>query len=661
MLKPPRLLKWIASVVILFLLLLTIFRFLFYIYYKPVNYGFPAEAFLMGLRLDLRVVCILGLVMLLFCVIPFINPFRNSKAKTSWNVFLSLAFFGVLFFYIVDFFHYDYLHQRLNASVLNYLHDAGISLNMVWQTYPVIWSFLLIILLVAIAGFLFSKLLRYFQHQPEHRMRRSRLLTFPFVVLLIVGVWGTVSQFALRWSDVFTLKDAFKAQLALNPLQSFFSTLSFRSSTYDTKRTKESYALMAQYLGLPVSDSTSLNYERVVTPHGLLDTSNKPNVVLVICESFSAYKSSMWGNPLNPSPFFDSLSRNGIFFDHFFTPSYGTARGVWSTVTGITDVEYPKTASRNPAIVDQSTIINSFKGYEKFYFIGGSASWANIRGLLKYNIEGLKLYEQDDYNADKIDVWGISDKNVFLNADKILATQQKPFFAIIQTADNHRPYTIPDEDKEAFKKVNLPEDSLKKYGYISNDELNAFRYTDFSYRKFIEAAKKHAYFENTVFVFIGDHGIRGDAGAMFPKAWTENALTTVHVPLLFYSPLFKPERRSTISSQLDVLPSIAGLLSVPFRNNALGRNLFDSALFTDPLRSSSAFIIDPDEKKIGMIAGDHYFRKTIGKPAYELVSIRNNDPVPQPVADSARAKLNAYADAFYETARYLLYHNKKNY
>src|SRR5829696_6912405 len=148
MLKPPRLLKWIASVVILFLLLLTIFRFLFYIYYKPVNYGFPAEAFLMGLRLDLSVVCILGLVMLLFCVIPFINPFRNSKARTSWNVFLSIAFFGVLFFYIVDFFHYDYLHQRLNASVLNYLHDAGISLHMVWQTYPVIWSFLLILLVV---------------------------------------------------------------------------------------------------------------------------------------------------------------------------------------------------------------------------------------------------------------------------------------------------------------------------------------------------------------------------------------------------------------------------------------------------------------------------------------------------------------------------------
>jgi glucan phosphoethanolaminetransferase (alkaline phosphatase superfamily) len=313
MIKLPRLLKWTASVVIIFFLLLTIFRFCFYGYYKPNNYAFPADAFLMGLRLDLRVAGILGLLILLLCAIPFLNPFRNAKAKKFWNIFLSVIFLTVLFFYIVDFFHYDYLHQRLNASVLNYLHDAGISLNMVWQTYPVIRSFLLIILLVAAVGFLFSRLLHFFLYQPAHNGRRAKLLTVPFVVLLGIGIWGTLSQFPVRWSDVFTLKDPFKAQLALNPLQSFFSTLSFRSSTYDEKKAKESYALMADYLGLNHRDSSVLNYERTVFPEGPLDSTLKPNVVLVICESFSAYKSSMWGNPLNPTPFFDSLSRQGVF------------------------------------------------------------------------------------------------------------------------------------------------------------------------------------------------------------------------------------------------------------------------------------------------------------------------------------------------------------
>ncbi len=86
----------------------------------------------------------------------------------------------------------------------------------------------------------------------------------------------------------------------------------------------------------------------------------------------------------------------GIFFDQCFTPSYGTARGVWAVLTGIPDVgQANSTTSRNPAAVNQHTIINDFAGYEKFYFIGGSASWANIRGLLTDNIQGLHLYEQD--------------------------------------------------------------------------------------------------------------------------------------------------------------------------------------------------------------------------------------------------------------------------
>ncbi|HEX2606178.1 MAG TPA: LTA synthase family protein [Flavisolibacter sp.] len=660
--KIPRLLKWIGTVLLLFFVLLTVFRFVFYWVYKPAAYTFPGEAFLMGLRLDLRVICVIGLLMLLLCALPFLNPFRKPGARRFWSVFLSLLFFLLLFFYIVDFFHYDYLHQRLNASVLNYLQDAGISMNMVWQTYPVLRALLLIILLVAAAAFLFGRLVRGFQRQERKRIRRGGLWTVPFVLLLLAGAWGSLGQFALRWSDVFTLKDAFKAQLALNPVQSFFSTLSFKNATFDEKKARAAYPLMSDYLGVRQQDSSGLNYTRTLTPQpGLLPARTRPNIVLVICESFSAYKSSMWGNPLNPTPFFNSLCSKGIFFDHCFTPSYGTARGIWAAITGIPDVESPTTASRNPAIVDQNTLINAFQGYDKFYFLGGSASWANIRGLLKYNIDGLKLYEQDDYNAARIDVWGVSDKNLFLEANKILGQQQKPFFAVIQTADNHRPYTIPEEDLTEFKKVRLPEDSLKKYGYSTNDELNAFRYTDFGYQKFIEAAQKQPYFRNTIFVFVGDHGIRGDAGAMFPRAWTDQALTTVHVPLLFYSPLLPAQRRSNVVSQLDILPSLAGLSALPFTNTTMGRNLFDSALMQDPFRSSSAFIIDPDEKKIGMIGGDYYLRKFIQKPGIELVSLKDNQPVTKgPLYDSLKTKLSAYSDAFYETARYLLYHNKKS-
>jgi phosphoglycerol transferase MdoB-like AlkP superfamily enzyme len=658
MYQPPRLVRWIAIIVGFFFLLLTIFRFIFYWRYMQAG-GFPQDAFLMGMRVDVRSVSILGLFILLLCAIPLIHPFKNGRAKKFWNFFLPFVFFLVLFFYAIDYFHYDYLHQRLNGSVLNYLEDANISMNMVWQTYPVIRSLLIIIVLLAVAVFLFSRVLVSFQKDKPVTYKRSWLWVLGFTLLLMWGTWGSMGQFPLRWSNVYSLGDAYKAQLALNPFQSFASTLKFRSSTYDIKKTKEYYPLMADYLGIQNPNAEQLNFERIYDSVNKLPF--KPNIVLVICESFSAYKSSMYGNPLNTTPFFDSLSKQGVFFDRCFTPTYGTARGVWATITGIPDVETPKTASRNPNMVDQHTIINDFVGYDKFYFIGGNANWANIRGLLKNNISDLQLYEQEDYQGAKVDVWGISDKNLFIESSKILAKQTKPFFAVIQTADNHRPYTIPDEDLKEFKKIELPVDTLKKYGFVSNDEFNAFRYTDFSYRKFIETAKQFPYFKNTLFVFVGDHGIRGDAGNMFPRVWTEEALTTVHVPLLFYFPsLLQPKRESNACSQIDVLPSIAGAVGQAFKNTTIGRNLFDTSLQKNRLRYSSAFIIDPDEKKMGVVTDEYYFRKKNGQTTGRLTPMHNNEsPVATTSKDSILRKLNGLSNAIFETSRYMLYNNKK--
>lgn len=659
----PKLLRWIFSIVIFLLLTMTICRILFFLKYNPPQKAFSGSAFILGFRFDARIACIVGLAVMLLTFIPFLNPFKNNTAIKFWNILLPLTFTLLVLFYFIDFYHFDYLHQRLNATVLNYLEDAGISFNMMWQTYPLIKVGITITVLLILFKFIFSGLLALYLKQNSFYKRRG--IVFYFVSFFILGgfIFGKIGQFPLRWSDAFTLSDDFKANLALNPFQSFFSTLSFRNSTFDLKKVKEYYPLTASYLEVQQFDSTTLNYERIFT---VIDsTRNKPNVVLVICESFSAYKSSMYGNPLNTTPYFNELCKNGIFFDRCFTPAYGTARGVWATITGIPDVENPSTASRNPNAVNQHSIINDFKGYNNYYFLGGSATWANIRGLLTNNINGLHLYEQQDYKAAKIDVWGISDKNLFLEANKVLKEQTKPFFAVIQTADNHRPYTIPNEDKATFKKVSFSTDSLKKYGFESNDEMNAFRYTDFSYQQFIESAKKEKYFNNTIFVFIGDHGIRGNAGDMFPKSWTEQGLTCEHVPLLFYAPkLIQPNRIHDICSQTDILPTVASLSKTSYRNNTFGRNLFDTipSLQNKSIanREKFAFIIDHDAKTVGLVSNQYYFLKNFKTGKEDFVSMLNNDPVKTTLQnDSIKNYLSALTDAYYETAKYLLLNNKK--
>ena len=86
--RVPKLLRWIFSVVLVLLLAMTIGRFIFYAAYNPPGKPFSGSAFIMGLRFDARIACITGLVMLLLCAFPFINPFKNNKARGFWNIFL---------------------------------------------------------------------------------------------------------------------------------------------------------------------------------------------------------------------------------------------------------------------------------------------------------------------------------------------------------------------------------------------------------------------------------------------------------------------------------------------------------------------------------------------------------------------------------------------
>ncbi len=415
---------------------------------------------------------------------------------------------------------------------------------------------------------------------------------------------------------------------------------------------------MAQYLGIDNTDSTTLNYKRIFNAQPAVNT---PNIVVVICESFSAYKSSMWGNPLNTTPYFNEMCKEGIFFDRCFTPAYGTARGVWAVVTGIPDVEYQNTASRNPAAVDQHTIINDYKGYDKFYFLGGSLSWANIRGLLTNNITGLHLYEEDSHKAKTVDVWGISDKNLFLEANGVFKEQTQPFFAVIQTADNHRPYTIPDEDKGAFQLKKYSDDSLRRFGFQSNEELNAFRYTDFSYETFIEAAKKEKYFNNTIFVFVGDHGIRGDAGNYVSKSMVGRWINYPACSIAFlFTGIAYAKRITKTCSQLDLLPSATALAHIPFINTTLGKNLFDT-VHKNPARfKNSAFLFDPDIKQIGIVTDEYCYVHNLLSGTEDFRSSRSDSLLAQTPAVARRPKGNKnIAQAYYETARYMMLNNFK--
>jgi phosphoglycerol transferase MdoB-like AlkP superfamily enzyme len=623
--------------------------------------GSNMEEFFLGFRYDLRYVAIIMMVVFILGLFKKTNPFSSIQGK-KWVLGIWLFFsFNLFILYATDFVHFAYLHQRLNASILTYLENLGISTQMMWQSYPIVKISIGFLL----SMFAFYKFIQFTYNKVAQKVTTTKsnplthILFFLLFAYCIVGnIVYTGGQYPLRWSNAYTLGSDYKANLALNPFQSFFSTLDFRNSKVDMELLGENYEAISDYLQIPIAErnNKTLNFKRTYTPIQNDSVGGQiKNVVLVICESFSMYKSSLINNPLDATPYFNQMSKEGVFFNRAFSPAYGTARGVWAVLTGIPDVQPGKTSSRNPLAVDQHTIITDFKNHEKFYFLGGSASWANIRGVLTNNISDLNIYEQGKYTAKEVDVWGISDHDLFIEANKILKDKTKPFFAIIQTADNHRPYTIPANDLKQFQKRIVPNDSLRNHGYESNDEFNAFRYTDFCIEQFIESAKKEAYFNNTLFVFVGDHGIKGDAGDMLPRVFSDNGLTNMHVPLLFYAPsILKAKTYATPVSQLDVLPSIASLTNIAYTNTTLGRNIFSLIQNSD---QNEIFLFDDFANSIGLYSNTHY----IGYPIkddknFKFKSTKDNQLV-QP--DSIAVRMKKQTALIYETAKYLLTNNKK--
>lgn len=651
----PKTIQWIVKIFLIYLFIFTAFRVATVIFFKPVNIRLSelAPSFWLGLKYDLRWISFILFPIALLSIFKKLSPYYSERMKKFWTVYLGILTLFVLFFYGADFGQFSYVNARLNADALIFAEDPQESLQMVWQSYPIVWILIALVGAVMMMVWMFRRIHVGVEGKNMHIHKFTFRRRWHMVALLLLGwfMYGFLTARPLNFFRAFNLNDAFKSNLALNPLQNFFTTLRFRKPDF-SNNAKEYYPVIQEFLNLETNGIKKGRYTRLKNG-GSKALESQPNIVLVICESFSMYKSSMSGNQLDPTPYFNGMVNNGIFFERCFSPSFGTARGVFATITGIPDVQLSKFATRNKETVTQRSIINDFAGYEKLYFIGGRSQFNNFSGLI-HNIKDVKIHEEGSYKAAKVNVWGISDKNLFLEANEVMAKQQKPFFSIIQTADNHRPFNIPEEDKDFIRK-DIDDETLRKYGFESLKEYNAFAYTDYCFKNFMEAAKKETYFQNTIFVFVGDHGVEGDAGFVYPKAWTEQRLAEEHVPLLFYAPaLISPQKRGEAVSQIDVLPTIAGMLQMPYTNSTLGRDLLDTAK-----KENAAFIIYHAPGWIGVVNDDYFYRKNIRIKKDELVPVREGLPVLSKLQqDSVKNKMSTLTSAIYETARWMLVNNK---
>jgi phosphoglycerol transferase MdoB-like AlkP superfamily enzyme len=337
----------------------------------------------------------------------------------------------------------------------------------------------------------------------------------------------------------------------------------------------------------------------------------------------------------------------------------GTAKTVFASITGLPDVSSVETATRNPLIAEQRVVLNAFTDYRKYYFIGGSAGWANMSAVINQSIKDVELFEEGQWDAPIVDVWGISDLDLFRGVDSILAglPNDKPFFAYIQTAGNHRPFTVP-EDNDGFESQPEAAEALDKAGFRSVEQYNAVRLLDFNVGRMLDMARQAGYYDNTIFVFFGDHNNRITSTPFMAPFYEALDLDGIHVPHMIYAPgLISPRVIEDATSLVDVFPTIAGLLGLEYLNTTMGRDVNIPA----PEGERVVFTQTADKRfpVIGAISKSRMLRMNHDGSDAKLHDLDS----PTPLVDISEQEPDRFqqmqdlAKGIYETTKFQFYHN----
>ncbi|PSL47589.1 phosphoglycerol transferase MdoB-like AlkP superfamily enzyme [Chitinophaga niastensis] len=664
----PRYIRYVFVQTLYLFLLMVMFRAIFYLFFFKTTITDSAaitKAWYLGLKFDLRLALMLIVPIAAIALISR-NKFFTSKAICRTNfIYFFIVYLLLTLLYILDLGHYDYLGLRLDPSVLRFLAkgERADNARMVWQSYPVVRGALAIIIFMFIVYRIEKSTWKRFASQPAVYLRNWPFTSYVIGMVLLVagGIYGNFAYFPLRWSQAMFTRDNGVTSLGLNPILYFVSNLTVEGDTFYLESTKKYYPAIAEYLKVDSLQTEKLNYVRTVPGD---PTKPKLNVVLVMLESTGAAVTSMYNNPMQATPNMKRLADSGVLFKNFYVPAISTAKTVFGVTTGLPDITTVKTASRHPKMLDQRIVMDQFKGYDKLYLLGGNTNWANIRAVFTNNVEGVRIYEEGMYKSPKADVWGVSDYDLITEASGILKAdndKKQPFVAFLQLADNHPPYTTTSGAGD-FKKMTEKEldmNKFKKSGFVSVDQFNALRYEDYNVGHLIDMARKDGYLDNTIFVFFGDHNCVLNPYSFMPLPEYELATGGVHVTAFMYSPKhIAPQQVTTPGSLLDVYPTVAKMVGMPYKNYTLGVDLFDSArvnnkyVFLNYVRNQLPYYA---------ILGDRYLYeiclKTDSAALYDL----KGDPMKNiraQLPDTAKS-LDNLTRGFSESTRYLLFNNKK--
>ena len=617
------------------------------------------EAFVNGLRFDLRLVVYLciPLVLALFSA-------RAMAARGFFRLWLTIASSIALFLGLMEMDFYREFHQRLNGLVFQYVkEDPKTVMSMLWYGFPVVryllaWVIGTVILTLAFKGADRATRPRGPFSGGSVGTRQiapwyTRLAVFVVCLLIcVVAARGTLRQGPpMRWGDVYTTDSNFANQLGLNATLSLIEAAKSRMGEdrdniwKATLPQEQAQKIVRDMLLMPddkLVDADIAAVRRDYTPPADKTLPIK-NVVVILMESMAGHSVGALGAPGNITPYLDKLSKEGLLFDRFFSNGTHTHQGMFATMAcfpNLPGFEYLMQTPEGSHKLSGLPQVLSARDYDDVYVYNGDFAWDNQSGF--FSNQGMTNFvgRNDFVNPVFSDpTWGVSDQDMFDRGLQELKAREngKPFYALLQTLSNHTPYALP---------TPLPVERVTDRGSL-NEHLTAMRYSDWALGQFFEKARKEKYFNETLFVIVGDHGFGNE------RQITEMDLGRFNVPMLMIAPGIQQKfgaRDHTVGTQIDIVPTIMGRLGGEVRHQCWGRDLLNL-----PQGDTGFGVIKPSgsEQTTAIVTADEILvlprDKDMGPKIWKYQLGAN--PHAEVVPDAPRtAELKLKLEAFLQTA-----------
>lgn len=491
------------------------------------------------------------------CIFPFFlflmqSVAVNFEVKKMIRVYTYVLVLILSFLIVADLELYNAWGFRMDATPLQYFKTPK-EMGATVSTAPVFRLLIIFIFIAAIFIFIYR---RYFDHFISLRQKGFHflnvLVSIFLLAFLFVPIRGGIQKIPMNVSDAYFSEKIFADHAAINlPWNIMFSIL----NKNDTQNPFEYF---------PIDKTKELVdsiYDTGPKKIPSIFAVNKPNIIIIILESFTAKWVGCLGGIPNVTPNLDSIADHGLLFTNIYAAGDRSEKGQVAVLSGypnqaINSIIKTPTKTRNLPSINESL---EKIGYRSSYTYGGELEFANIKSYL-INIKMNQLKDKYSFPvSERTTSWGVHDQYVFDEFYKDIQTKKQPFFATLFTLSSHEPYDVP--MKPHFK---------------GNDQTTLFKnsvyYTDSIIGSFMNRLKKDSLWNNTIVVFVADHG------HPLPGHDPNDRPSKFHIPLIFSGGgLTMKGKVNTIGSQTDIATTILDQFHVTTKAFQWGKDLLDTS------------------------------------------------------------------------------------